>query len=80
MAYSAPTWSAVDFTGTGVVVSAPQWDQVDFITPPATLLRGAVVASSTVTGSINHQVLFGAVSAQSSLSGTVTQLPKSCNR
>ena len=34
MAYSPPSWNAVDFHGTGQIVSGPRWDRVNFITPP----------------------------------------------
>jgi len=34
VAYSPPSWNAVDFHGTGQIVSGPRWDRVNFITPP----------------------------------------------
>lgn len=50
MAYTPPSGDAVDFTGSGIVVSAPQGDQVDFITYPASLARSALVVHPVVDG------------------------------
>lgn len=50
MAYTPPSGDAVDFTGSGIVVSAPQGDQVDFVTYPATLARSALVVHLVVDG------------------------------
>lgn len=50
MAYTPPSGDAVDFTGSGIVVSAPQGDQVDFITYPASLARSALVVHLVVDG------------------------------
>lgn len=50
MAYTPPSGDAVDFTGSGIIVSGPHGDQVDFVTYPATLARSALVVHLVVDG------------------------------
>jgi hypothetical protein len=59
VAYSPPAWNAVDFSGTGQVVSAPRWDRVNFVTPPASLAWSDSDIAPDSLGEANHQYASG---------------------